>query len=573
MIYIKNVLFLLGENRGQLRKIFFFFVLVSILDLIGIGIIGPFLGVVFGGADSLPKVITNFLPISDYKHSELVLILAIVMVLIYSVKTIIGTSIMRAVIKFSQRQQYNLRTKLIYSYQNLDYTKIIKRNSSEYVNTIQLMVPNYANLVMFCLQALGDGIVAIMIVSFLAWTNLHAFSFLVVITAVFLVGFDLLVRKKMSQAGENANISSSLIVRYTNEILRGFKEIRVLKQETYFRENVSQNADIFSNAMTTMNFYSMLPKYIFEMIIIIFIASLSVASTYINEDPMSLVPTLGIFAMASIRMVPLARNFSFTLSRIRYTKDTVIKLANDLKDVDFNFEISQKPEINTDIPIFNEVKTIKLENISYTYPNASLPALKNISIDISEGQHIGIIGSSGAGKTTLVDTILGLLKPSKGRISINGHDVTQHLHSLWDHVAYLPQEAFIIDGSIKQNIALGISDKLIDEAQLKYAIKNAQLDEVVTNLPNGLMTNLGENGVNLSGGQRQRIALARAFYFNRKILVLDEATSSLDTKTEAQIINHLNSLKSKITIISITHRTNSLEYCDNIYTISNGSIF
>ena len=153
-----------------------------------------------------------------------------------------------------------------------------------------------------------------------------------------------------------------------------------------------------------------------------------------------------------------------------------------------------------------------------------------------------------------MDTLLGLLQPTQGRILINGIDITDHPESLWRHVAYLPQEIFIIDGSVKQNIALGVPNDEIDAAQLDFAINQAHINQVINNLPNGVYTNLGENGVNLSGGQRQRIALARAFYFNRKILVLDEATSSMDTNTEDQIINYLKSMKNKITVISITHR-------------------
>jgi ABC-type bacteriocin/lantibiotic exporter with double-glycine peptidase domain len=249
-----------------------------------------------------------------------------------------------------------------------------------------------------------------------------------------------------------------------------------------------------------------------------------------------------------------------------------MKLAADLRDCDDGsmnllLEKSTAPSL-----IINHVNRIKLENVSYTYPTTVSPALDKISIEIEAGEHIGIVGSSGAGKTTLVDTLLGLLPPSEGRILINGQNITEHPEALWQHVAYLPQDIFIIDGSVQQNIALGVPDEEIDYDQLTYAISQAQMRDVISNLPNGLKTSLGENGVNLSGGQRQRIALARAFYFKRQILVLDEATSSLDVKAETQVINYLKSLKNKITVISITHRANSLEHCNRILTIAQGRI-
>ncbi len=568
--YFQNSLYLLGETRQKLPRIFFLFILISILDLIGIGIIGPFLGVVFGGAENLPKQVGSILSINEYSHTELVVILASLLILIYVIKSFFGALIMKTVIKFSQEQQVQLRSKLITSYQNMIYSKIIQRNSSNYVNAIQLMVPNYANLVMFCLQAAGDSVVAIIIIIFLAWTNPYALVFLMGIAGISLVGFDLLVQKRMTRIGQNANLSAAAIVKHTNESIRGFKEIRVLKQEGYFKDNLIKDAKVFAFTQTTINFFSMLPKYIFEMIIIIFVVGVSISATYVTEDPATLIPTLGVFGMASIRIMPLARNFSFTLNRIRYTKDSVEKLARDLRDTEI--EIINSNTVRSPAPKFDNVDNIFLKNISYTYPNNVSPALNKISIKINEGEHIGIVGNSGAGKTTLVDTLLGLLPPSAGKIIINNHDITNHPEALWEHVAYLPQEIFIIDGTVRQNIALGVPEIDINDVKINLAIEKAQMEMVVSSLPEGIQTNLGENGVRLSGGQRQRIALARAFYFDRRILILDEATSSLDNNTEAQIIDYLKSLKNKITVISITHRAKSLEHCDRVLNIEHGEL-
>jgi len=570
--YIKNIFFLLGESCHQVPKIIFLFVLISILDLVSIGIIGPFLGMVFSASDKIPEALKENFFFHDFSHNHLVMVFAFIMVVIYAAKSIFGAMIMRKVIRFSQNQQIFIRNRLISSYQNMPYSKMIQRNSSDLINAIQLMVPNYANLIMYVLQAIGDSIVAITIIVFLAWLNPYAFGFLVVITGIFLVGFDLFIRKRISEAGRHANEAASSIVGVTYESLRGFKEIRVLKKELYFKNKLVNNAKVFADALTFINFFSMLPKYIFEMIIIVFIAGISLFSSLMDENPVNIIPTLGMFGMASIRMLPLARNFSFTLSRIRSNKDTIIKLASDLLETE-----GQDQKLNKEIdkvisPFFDRVKSIKLEEISYYYPKSITPALKDISFEIKEGEHIGIVGLSGAGKTTLVDTLLGLLPPSKGRILINGNDITNHPESLWQHVAYLPQEVFIINGSVQQNIAIGITDEEVNVSRLAEAITQAQMNDVIDKLPDGLMTNLGENGVNLSGGQRQRIALARALYFNRSILVLDEATSSLDETTEEQIINFMKNLKNKITVISITHRTNSLKYCDRIFTIRQGTL-
>ena len=570
--YFKKIIFLLGNNRRQLPWIIASFIVISILDLIGIGIIGPFLGIVFGDVENLPITLIQALSLTTYSHKDLINLMAIVLVIVYAVKSVFAALIMKTVITFSQNQQVSVRQKLITSYQNMPYSKMIQRNSSDYVNAIQLMVPNFANLVMFCLQALGDSIVAIMIIAFLAWTNPYAFAFLLAVTSISLIVFDLLIRNRITTAGRHSNESSASIVRHTNESLSGFKEIRVLNQEQYFNVSLVNSASTFASAQILINFYSMLPRYIFEMIIIIFICGMSVVASYTFDDPIDFIPTLGIFGMASIRMIPLARNLSFTLSRIRSSKDTVMKLANDLETAEAGIMLLSSEQLSPTPSDKEHIQTIKLNGISFTYPGATKRALHKISLTINAGEHVGIVGISGAGKTTLVDTLLGLLTPSEGQVLVNGKDITNNPNVLWQNVAYLPQETFIMDGTVAQNIALGVAEYEIDQEQLLYAISKAQMNTVIEGLPDGLKTNLGENGVRLSGGQRQRIAIARAFYFNRSVLVLDEATSSLDIVTEKNIIDYLKNLKSKVTIISITHRAKSLEYSDQIFEISNGRL-
>ncbi len=562
--YFDKAFQLLGNDRKHLPRMILMFFMISLLDLLSIGLVGPFLGLVFGGADSLPQSLKEALFLVDYNHRELAIIIGIAMLGIYAIKSVAEALIMRVVINFSQQQQVNIRNQLITAYQRMPYSKLIQRNSSEYINKIQLMVPNYVNLVMHVLQTLADSIVAVVIICFLAWTNPYAFLLLAGIVVSSLVLFDRVVRRRITTAGVIANISAAGIVRYTNEALRGFKEIRIFKQEHYFKDNLLENANDLAKTQSLTIFFSMLPKYIFEMIIISFVVGISIASVFLIEDPVTLIPTIGVFGIASIRVLPLAKNFSFTLSRIRATRDTVYKLAEDLVDVPRVIV-----PITPDVERGGDVQKIELKAVNYTYPTSETSALNGISLVINAGEHIGIIGTSGAGKTTLVDTLLGLLKPSDGQILVNGHDITEHPQVLWDQVAYLPQEIFIIDGTVRENITLGSA---ADDDRIKSAIKQAQMEGALKKLPNGIDTELGENGVNLSGGQRQRIALARAFYFNRKILILDEATSSLDIETETQVINYLKKMKNKLTVISITHRAKSLKHCDRILTIEDGKL-
>jgi ABC-type multidrug transport system fused ATPase/permease subunit len=564
-VYYNEVKFLLGDGKKKLPKLIIAFVLLSLFDLVGIGIVGPFLGIVFTGPETLPEFMKSLIDLSEISQIRLIAVFASIILFIFFVKAIIGALITFYLIRFCQSQQVNLRLRLITKLQRLSYTKMIQTNSSEYINSAQLLVPNFVNLLMYTLQSLGDIIVAIMIVILLVLTNPNAFILLSSITIVSLVAFDFFVRRQMLVAGQISNRSSASIVKHLQECVRGFKDIRILQAEEFFKKRLVYSAEEFAYSQSFINFYSVLPKYIFELIIVGFIVGFALLSSFNTDDPNSLIPTLGIFGMAAIRILPLARNFSFTLNRIRYSKDSVKTLNNYLKTETYD----DHNEIET---ADKELVTITLDKVSYKYPNAKKIGLNNISFTIKAGEHIGIVGPSGAGKTTLVDTLLGLLRPTSGQILLNEYDVVKEPNKIWQYVAYLPQDIFLIDGTVRQNIALSQTDDEVSEEKIHHALGMAKLTDVVQGLPKGLDTNIGENGIMLSGGQRQRIALARAFYFNKSLIILDEATSALDVETEAQIIDYLKTLKRKVTMISITHRQKSLEYCDRIFSIKNGSL-
>jgi len=227
-------------------------------------------------------------------------------------------------------------------------------------------------------------------------------------------------------------------------------------------------------------------------------------------------------------------------------------------------------ESQVDNSVFRE---LVLNNISFYYENPSLKSLKNISLKISSGESIGFIGKSGAGKTTLIDVLLGLLKPQSGSITYNEVSLENSLDTWLSNVAYLPQQTFLIDDTLQRNIALGVNDKDIDNERLKSSILQSNLYDFVSQLPNGLQTVIGDSGIRLSGGQRQRIALARAFYHNRNVLVMDESTSALDPETEKEIVKEIKFLKGKKTTIVITHKLTTLRNCDRIYQLKDGQIF
>jgi ABC-type multidrug transport system fused ATPase/permease subunit len=278
---------------------------------------------------------------------------------------------------------------------------------------------------------------------------------------------------------------------------------------------------------------------------------------------------MSIFGVSAVRLIPAFNIIIQSLTTLRYSKSAVNSIYNDF--IELNIKDKKHHYNNKKENYQNSFESLELCNISYKYPNKKSYALKNINIKILNGQSIGIVGSSGSGKTTLIDVLLCLLKPKQGQIILNGNIAFDN-QDLMNHFAYLPQQIFIINDTIKKNIALGIDEQYIDDNLVLESLKNARLYELIESFPLGINTILGENGVGLSGGQRQRIALARAFYHNRDVIVMDESTSALDNETEKEIVENIQLFKGKKTLIIIAHRLSTLKYCDVIFELENGEI-
>jgi ABC-type multidrug transport system fused ATPase/permease subunit len=293
---------------------------------------------------------------------------------------------------------------------------------------------------------------------------------------------------------------------------------------------------------------------------------------------------LSIFAVASIRIIPTTNQLISALASVRarsYTLDRLYITLKELDETTLDLQLNGgqkcivKNQANhgySDLEPVTFVNQIELNNITYYYPGVNKPSLKNISLSIRKGQSIALIGKSGAGKTTLVDTILGLLHPSEGEISVDDVSVYSNLRSWQKLIGYIPQSIFLLDDSIEKNVAFGVHRDAIDQVRLKKAIRAAQLTDLIETLPDGVKTQVGERGVRLSGGQRQRIGIARALYHQSEILILDEATAALDNETESLITEAIQSLSGTKTLIIIAHRLTTVKQCDVIYEMRQGQI-
>ena len=571
--YLQEILRILDKDRRKLPWMILLFWLASFIDLAGLGLITPYIGLIIspesvqGG--KLAQVIDQFsLP---HDQESLLVILGISLISIFLLKAMSAICINYIIISFSQNQQIHLSSLLMRAYQALPYTEYLRRNSSEYIYSIHALVKYFASgVVLNGLRTLSELIVAVMILGLLAWHNVLALSMLFGLLSILIFGYDRLFRKRLRDLGKQTNQMSTSVVQGIHEAIEGLKEIRILGKESHFHQKVNKCVYDLAQINRLSGLITMSPRYLLELIIIVFVVIFVTGTLFFSHNNMeSLITTIGVFGVATLRLMPSANTLISSLMQLRSQRNTVSRLYKDLvwiKKINF--------EAPTLISSSNEelFREIKLEHVSFRYPGMCKDALNQISLEIRSGESIGLVGSSGSGKTTMVDVLLGLLKPYEGQIMFNGESMDTSLADWRHQVAYLPQQVFIIDNSLRCNVALGLSVDEIDDSRIEEAIRKARLLEMVEQLPQGFDTMLGERGVRLSGGQRQRVALARAFYHERSVLVMDEATSALDNETEQEIVEEIKLLKGQKTLVVIAHRLSTVQHCDRIYRLENGRI-
>tara|TARA_B110000008_G_scaffold73204_1_gene74339 strand:+ start:7601 stop:9391 length:1791 start_codon:yes stop_codon:yes gene_type:complete len=576
---IQKTIYLL---RGSVRKIpfmVFLFIFISVLDIVGIGLIAPYVALIVSPEQIMENDIYVSLLGAGLKANidDLLIILSLLLFTVFLIKAIVGLLVNRLILLFCVNHGSHLRSFLMKNYQNMPYEEYIERNSSEYIYHIQELAAKFSHTTLQAiLRVLSEGIVFVTILVFLAWFDLMSVLILSGFIIASILIYDILFKSKVSNYGKLVNNHSRKMIQGINEGLEGLKEIRVLGKEDYFHNVVRKNAIQYSQINVKSMVLSSIPKYMMEFLAVTFIVVIVLVSLLSNHEIKSLLPTLSVFGVAAIRLVPSSNQILTSIVQIRLGKNSIELLYSDLKKFKGYVETDiykGKPTYNKDLfQDLTKFKLLKFDQVSYQYPGSNQNVLSNISIKIKSGESIGVIGPSGSGKTTLIDIMLGLLEPRSGNIVVNGEKISLE-NSRWkNRVAYLPQQIFLIDNTLRNNIALGEEENEINDDKVMNALDQVKLTDVVNQLPNGLDTILGERGVRLSGGQRQRIALARAFYHNRDVLILDESTSALDSKTENEIVKEMMQFKGKKTLIIIAHRLSTLKHCDRIYKLENGCI-
>ena len=560
---------MIGKGRRKLPLLILCFLGVSVMDLFGLGLVIPYINLVIQPDTGTAEITSRFFPLFNLSidRETQILYIGVGLVALFLLRALGTIGINFMILSFAQQQKVSLQLFLMKAYQQLPYNSYLKRNSSEYIHSIQSLTGSFTGVLIALLRIVSDGFIILLILVLLISQDVYALFLLSFLLGGSLFFYDLFLRSPMTEYSRKQHPANLKVIRAISEALEGLKEIRILGCESHFFQSLKKGASDYAFYAKCFSILQQVPRYLLEAILVLFVVLFVQFAFYLEKGGASMVATLGLFGVAAIRLLPIANAFSSTLTTVRFNRDAMRILYEDVKDLG---QKAPKKACSDNTP--DTFVSLALHQVSYTYKDTKAPALKGLNLEINRGESVGLIGPSGSGKTTLVDVFLGLLVPQSGNLTYNDRSLEDSLPQWRSQVAYLPQQVFLIDDTLRCNVALGEDDCSINNQRLKKALKQAQLQTLVEQLPEGENTLLGERGVRLSGGQRQRIALARAFYHKRDILVLDEATSALDNETEKEIVEEIKRLKGQKTLIVIAHRLSTVQHCDRIFRLENGRI-
>ena len=551
------------SDRIAFIRIVFMVIIGMFLETVSLGIVVPIIGILTQDnyQEKYPWIVDLF---GSLSREELISAVMVAMVFIYIVRSLFLFWSLWIQKGFSASVSGRLSQSLFSIYLRQPYMFHLQRNSS----TLMRNAKN-ATSVVTCgvdpfLVLLTDGLVAIAMFSLLIYVEPIGTLAVLLVFGVSTLLFQRLTRRRIDNWGYRVDYHETKILQHLQEGFGGAKDVKILGRENEF---LSQHEKHLGESIRINRIYNViltLPRSFMEIITIVGLCLL-VVSMVVRDRPLSdIVPILGLFAAAAFRVMPSINRLLMATQTLIFNRSIIASVYRDF--------LLDSPEVNSAQRVEPFAKQLELKDVSFKYPTAATPSLQDVSLVVKRGEAVGFVGPSGAGKSTLVDVILGLFAPTSGVVSVDGSDVHQNLRNWQNQIGYVPQAIYLTDDTLRRNVAFGLNDENIDDDLVREAIHLAQLQEFVSTLPDGLETVVGERGVRLSGGQRQRIGIARALYHKPIVLVLDEATSSLDTPTEHGVMQAVQALQGSKTVIIVAHRLSTVEYCDRLYRIEDSRI-
>jgi ATP-binding cassette, subfamily B, bacterial PglK len=548
-------------NKTEKKKLFLItglLLLSIIIELIGIGIILPILEIFIDDKSDILNKVFTYLNLNDgyLNKNKLIKFSLILLVSIYLFKLLSLLTITYLKNKFFSDLCSDLSAKLFKLYLNQDYKFFLNKNSSELVRNITGETSLFCFGVISSLSTLFNEIILLLCVAILL-LYVEPIGAIVIFTffTFFSLFYLLLTKKKLSNWGKLRQEHDTKRYQHLFQGFGSIKEIILLKNSSFFANKFDYDNRKSFKMLMLSNTLNQFPRLGLEFLTIIIFALGSYALIYNGKDFINTIPTIGLFVVSAFRLLPSLSKIISSLQTLKYNKAAIVTLNNQFDKL----KLTEK-----DTKEYSKInfKKISIKNLKFRYEEQKNYLINDLNIEMNKNSIIGISGVSGSGKSTLVNLITGLLKPSAGQIYVDNNDIKLFLNDWQKNIGYVSQSVFLLDDTIKNNIALGVEQKNFDKKHYHQCIKNSSLDEFIDSLPNKEDTLIGENGTRISGGQKQRIGIARALYFKPSLLIFDESTNALDEQTEKQIIQTIKNLGKEITIILISHKVELLDICD-----------
>lgn len=559
------------RDKKKIALLLFAIIIGSFLELMGVAVFTPFINIVTNLKPIRSTWYLNyFYELFHFRSTEgFLTALSVGIIIVYITKNLYLIMLRSNIFKFSYDTQNRLSTRLLITYMKEPYTFHLDKNIAALQRSLQEDTVYFVQVIMYSLELITELTVCSVLGIYLFIVSKSITVIVLVLLLVCIGGFLVITKKYASRLGRENQGYRERIFQWMNQSLGGIKEIKILGREEYFSDEYQKYYAKYARGLSISRTISILPKYVVEAVCMSGLLLAIIVKMYFGQaDFVYFIPQLGTFAVAAFRLMPSVGKINEFTTSILYALPSVDLIYHDLKEIEGYVE-KQDGEVKEAWQLAGE---ISVEKVTYYYPGVEEPVIKDAAFKIPKGKTVAFIGASGAGKTTMVDIILGLLTPQSGRVMadwLNVHEKPKTWHS---QVGYIPQVIYLSDDTIRNNIAFGIKEEEISEEAVLAAAEKAQLTEFIDSLPRGLDTYVGDRGVRLSGGQRQRIGIARALYHDPEVLVLDEATSALDNDTETAVMEAIEKLQGQKTILIIAHRLTTIRNADVIYEVGDGKV-
>ncbi|MGH8249562.1 MAG: ABC transporter ATP-binding protein [Steroidobacteraceae bacterium] len=538
------------------------------LEALGVGAVIPAIALLTqpGYVDRFPVLRSLVAALGNPKQEILVVGGMVTLVGIYLIKTMFLALLAWRQTHFAYAVQTELSHRLFALYLRQPYAFHLQRNSAQLIRNAISEVQHLTGHAMIpAMQLLTEALVLVGLCTLLFVVEPLGALMVVVVLGGSAWGFHRVTRRHILRWGKERIRHDGLRLQHLQQGLGGVKDVKLLGREGEFLGQYRRHNVASARASQLQKTFQQFPRLWLELLAVAGLAALVLAILAQGRALETVLPTMGLFAAAAFRTLPSVNRVLSSMQSLRYGLPVV-----DILHAELAIEFPAAPA--SDGNAIQLRRSLQIDGVDYAYPGSRASALSGLSITVCCGESVGFVGPSGAGKSTLVDILLGLLKPDSGCVRVDGVDIESGMRSWQDQIGYVPQTIYLTDDSLRRNVAFGLPNDQIDDQAIARAIQAAQLDEFVRALPGGLETVVGERGIRLSGGQRQRIGIARALYHDPSVLVLDEATSSLDTTTEREVMESVQALKGSKTIIVVAHRLSTVERCHRLYRLVGGKI-